>query len=126
MIPTNKYDEEGIQKLKSATDDQVIENADQLLEWLQDSNWPVFKGVISRLSVLGNELVEPINNILEGNDSIWKANIVGHLIPSFSKESQQLYTISLEKLLAELDENDLREGVIDFVAKQLSNSKKHV
>ena len=124
MIPTDKNDEEAIQKLKSVTDDQVIENADQLLEWLQDSNWPVFKGVVSRLSGLGNELVVPINNILKGNDSIWKANIVGHLIPSFSKESQQLYIKSLEKLLAELDENDLREGVIDFVEMQLANSKK--
>ena len=101
----------------------MIENADQLLEWLQDRNWPVFKGVVNRLSVLGNELVLPINNILKGNDSIWKANIVGYLIPSFSKESQLLYTKSLETLLAEFDENDLREGVIDFVEMQLSNSK---
>ena len=123
MIPKEKNDEEAIKRLMSASDDQVIENADQLLEWLQDINWPVFKGIVKRLSVLGNELVVPISNIMESDDSIWKANIVGHLIPSFSKESQKLYTTSLKKLLAEYDENDLREGVIDYVEIQLSNTK---
>ncbi len=42
MIPKDKYDEESIKLLQLASDGDVIENAEQLLEWLQDSNWPVF------------------------------------------------------------------------------------
>jgi hypothetical protein len=125
MIPKDKNDEESIRLLHLATDGEVVENIVQLLEWLQDVNWPVSKGVISRLSNLGGELYTPINEILTGNDSIWKANIIGHLIPSFSQEAQLLYTASLEILLEEYNENDLREGVIDFVEIQLSNASKN-
>ena len=125
MIPTNKHDEKSIKLLQLASDDEVIENAEQLLEWLQDRNWPVFDGIVKRLSALGNDLVVPISRILESSDSIWKANIVGHLIPAFSQTAQQRYSESLEKLLAKFDENDLREGVIDFVEIQLSNTRKN-
>ncbi len=125
MIPQSKYDEESIELLKQTSDKDVIEVADLLLEWLQDINWPVFKGVICRLSPLGNELKVPVTEILEGSDSIWKANIVGHLIPSFDKEAQEIYTCTLEKLLEEFDENDLYEGVIDFVEIQLANVSKN-
>jgi len=91
------------------------------LEWLQDANWPVFNGIVEKLSGLGNELLAPVSTILKGNDSIWTANIIGHLIPSFSRDAQRIYTESLEALLAEYNESDLREGVIDFIEIQLSN-----
>ena len=125
MIPKDKQDEQSIILLQSASNEEVIEKAEQLLEWLQDKNWPVFEGVVKRLSCLGNELEAPVSKILEGSDSKWKANIIGHLIPSFSHESQLRYSESLKILLAKYDENDLREGVIDFVEIQLSNAKEY-
>lgn len=125
IIPTNKHDKEAIRVLLSATDDQVINNAEELLEWLQDVNWPVFNGVLNRLSHLGGRLVVPVTKILKGCDSVWKANIIGYLIPSFSHEHQQLYTKLLESLLSEYSESDLREGVIDFIEAQLSNDRKN-
>lgn len=125
MVPTNKHDLEAVKALQSASDDQVINNAEELLEWLQDANWPVFNGVVNRLSRLGDRLLVPINRILNGDDSVWKANIVGHLIPSFSLENQQLYVKSLESVLAEYKDNDLREGVIDFIEMQLANDREN-
>ncbi|GGB21137.1 DUF5071 domain-containing protein [Agarivorans gilvus] len=110
MIPSDKNDETSIRLLHLASDEDVLENAEGLLEWLHDVNWPVFGGVVTRLSPLGDHLVGPITKILEGSDSIWKANIVSHLIPAFSPESQQLYTKSLESILFQFDESDLREG----------------
>ena len=121
----DKHDLNSIELLRIASDEDVLENLEQLLACLQDRNWPVFDGIVDRLSTLGSELVLPICRILEGGDSIWKANIIGHLIPAFSHVEQQLYSVPLEKVLAQYDENDLREGVIDFVEIQLSNSRKN-
>lgn len=125
MIPKDKNDEESVRLLQLATDEDVVKNAVELLEWLQDINWPMFKGIVNRLSSLGNVLFAPISEILAGEDSIWKANIIGHLIPSFSYEAQLLYTKQLEALLKEYNESDLREGVIDFVEIQLSKIRKN-
>jgi hypothetical protein len=124
MIPKNKHDEETVALLRQATDDEVIEVAEPLLDWLKDRNWPIFDGVVARLSALGCDLVDPINSVFEGDDSIWKANIIAHLIPAFSYSDQQLYVEALEKLIATWDENDLREGVIDLAEVQLANVKK--
>ncbi len=122
MIPQDKFDQRAIAALQLSSDAQVLERAGELLEWLRDSNWPIFTGISDRLSPLGVDLVSPIKDILEGDDSIWKANIISHLIPSFSPEAQRLYTPLLENLVAKLDQNDLMEGAIDFAEIQIGKA----
>jgi len=124
MIPSSKFDLEAIEALQKASDYDVLQNSDVLLEWLQDCNWPVFEGVVEKLSPYGFELRESIENILLGTDSIWKANIVGHLIPKFSCESQLSYTKLLTKLLDNPSHSDYEEGLIDYVEIQLSCNMK--
>lgn len=124
MIPSSKFDLETVAELQKASDNEVLQNADVLLEWLKDCNWPVFDGVVEKLSLYGFELRESIENILLGNDSIWKANIVGHLIPKFSCESQLSYTKVLTKLLQNPSSSDCEEGLIDYIEIQLSPNVK--
>lgn len=124
MIPKDKYDKESVALLRSASDEEVVEIAEQLLEWLQDSNWPVFQGIIKRLSTLCRELEGPITRILEGNDSVWKLNIIEHLIPSFSHKNQKVYSKTLMMLLKRNDESDLLEGVTTIAEMQLNNANR--
>jgi len=124
MIPTSKYDLEAVDALKNASAEEVLRDADKLLEWLQDCNWPVFEGVIGKLSHYGFELYEPIARILHGTDSIWKANIVGFLIPNFSDESQLRYNELLTRLIKNPSDSDFEEGLIDFIEVQLSRNAK--
>jgi hypothetical protein len=115
MIPLNKDDNAALEKLERATDNEVIEQASHLLEWLQDRNWPVFDRVVKRLSLVGDKIVDPICVVLSGNDSIWKANVIGFLIPSFEKDEQLLYKKALEDLWLEHRQEDIVEGVIDYI-----------
>lgn len=99
------------------------------LAWLQDRNWPVFDGVVKRRSSLGTELKEPIFQILSGNDSIWKANMVGYLIPKFTDSAQNCYTEELKYLLNNASSSDIKKGLVDYIEIQLtkklnSNSSK--
>lgn len=124
MIPSSKCDEEAVLALQNAPDNEVLKNAEVLLEWLQDCNWPVFGGVATKLSNYGLELQAPIENILRGTDSIWKANIMGHLIPKFSQEAQIKYSEILKELLYQAQKNYYEEGLIDYVEIQLSRISK--
>lgn len=111
MIPKSKFDQEAVLVLQNASDVAVLEDAEALLEWLQDCNWPVFDGVVTKLSDYGLELKAPIENILHGTDTIWKANIIGHLIPKFSYKAQMKYKEILNELLANAQNADYEEGV---------------
>jgi hypothetical protein len=122
MIPSSKYDLEAVDALQKASDEEALKDADTLLEWLQDCNWPVFEGITGKLSLYGFELYEPIENILLGTDAIWKANIVGHLIPKFSCESQLIYNELLKNLLNNPSSSDFEEGLVDFIEEQLSRN----
>lgn len=124
MIPSSKYDLEAVDTLQRASDEEVLKSADALLEWLQDCNWPVFEGIAGKLSLHGFDLYESIENILLGTDSIWKTNIVGHLIPKFSCESQLRYDELLTKLLNNPSNSDFEEGLVDFIEVQLSRNAK--
>ena len=124
MIPSSKYDLEAVDALRIASDEEVLKSADVLLEWLQDCNWPVFQGIAGKLSLYGFELYESIENILLGTDVIWKANIVGYLIPKFSSESQLRYNKLLTELLKNTSDSDFEEGLIDFIEVQLSRNAK--
>jgi hypothetical protein len=123
MIPLNKFDLKALNKLMDTTDKEVLASAPQLLEWLKDKNWPVHSGVISRLIPLGDKLIEPISEVLRGNDSIWKSWIVVDLIGGFDCQTQTLYSDILNEVLLSASEDDYREGLIDSIEIQLSTLK---
>ena len=85
MMPHDSSDEKTVAASKMSSDAQVLKNIEELLEWLQDMNWPIFIEVADRFSPLVNELVFHIGKILESSDSIWKANIIGHLNRSLDR-----------------------------------------
>ncbi len=64
IVPAHKSDLASIERLHTVGDAGVIAVLPELLEWLQDINWPVARGVLERVAVLGNELVEPVRSIL--------------------------------------------------------------
>jgi len=109
LVPTEKLDDETCDNLKLASDEEVIPHIAELLECLQDLNWPIAGPVSDRLSVLGMELVEPILVILKGDDEMWKYWIVSHLLylikdDVFRALSFKLNSMKLHPTDAEVDE----------------------
>src|SRR5512139_1927496 len=86
LVPTSKDDFHACANLAAATDEEIAPLAAELLEWLQDMNWPVAPLVRQRLARLGTRLVEPISGILRGDDDIWKFWIIVSLLPSMSND----------------------------------------
>lgn len=124
MIPLSKNDLKSIENLDSVSDEEILEHLPQLLEWLKDCNWPVFQPICRRISKLKTGFNTEIQNVLNGSDTIWKCNIVGHLFPSMELQKVESFESPLLNLLNKATMQDYEEGLIDYVEIQLSRIAK--
>ena len=120
IVPENKLDIEACEKLVVASDVDVINNLAALLDWTQDINWPVAAHVNQRLSGLGVELVEPLREILEGEDGTWKYFTISHLFPKLRAEVLGKLMPDLQRLAASPTSSDISEEV-NLAAKEVLN-----
>ncbi len=80
FIPSDKHDMKACSILSETTDEEVEPHLHELLEWLQDSNWPVAAHVINRLQRTGSELAPAIIEVLKGEDQTWKYYLLSGLM----------------------------------------------
>jgi hypothetical protein len=111
IVPENKFDMVAVKNLQVATDVEVTAKISELLTWLQDMNWPVAVHINERLISLGAPLVKPIEEILDGNDTMWKYWIITYLI---SKTSPEVKTRLRPKLVS-LEKNPTDGEIVDEV-----------
>lgn len=72
LVPKDKFDIHFIENLKGKKINEIQNIVPQLLEWLQDGNWPVSRYVTDYLLPHVNEIQKDIISILKGEDEIWK------------------------------------------------------
>ncbi|WP_269430637.1 DUF5071 domain-containing protein [Paenibacillus dauci] len=66
-----------------------------LLIWIQDGNWPIYQSIKELLLPQQENLIEPLKEILNSNDSSWKYFLLNDFIPF-------LRTEVIQKLIEEL------------------------
>jgi hypothetical protein len=110
LIPKNMHDISN--KLYSLTDDEMKTIIYDLLEWIQDYNWPVIQELISVLK----ERKDVILDILRGDDHMWKYCIMDLLIPDFSFKYKCALKDDVLKLINDSD-NDEDTDSIREIAK---------
>ena len=72
LIPKHKFDEEVIDGLKALSFEQIEPIIPDLLEWLQDINWPIAAPIAVLLKPYVNRITPEIIKILKTNDGLWK------------------------------------------------------
>lgn len=72
LIPKDKFDFETVDRLKSCSYDQIESIIPELLEWLQDMNWPISQPIAEYLLPFSEKIAPEILKILQGKDEIWK------------------------------------------------------
>ena len=72
LIPKDKFDISFIDELKTINVNTVDPILGDLLEWLQDINWPVAKELVDILPRFHQKLVPHIQMVFNSNDDIWK------------------------------------------------------
>ena len=80
LIPEHKFDTEKVEILKDLTFDEIEPIIRNLLEWLQDGNWPVSRPLGKYLKTLPAEKLGPyLMEILYKNDYEWKYFLIAIL-----------------------------------------------
>jgi hypothetical protein len=72
LLPENKHDTAKAAALVALGFPQVEPVLPQILEWLQDMNWPVARVLEPLVADIGLTLAPHIRTILETGDDIWK------------------------------------------------------
>jgi hypothetical protein len=122
LLPTDKCDTDRAQLLVERGYPAVAPILHQLIEWLQDYNWPVAQALQPFLASIGTPLIPEIRRVLQTDDEIWKYWVVscllrGPLAVAFRDELTELAERPTPAQLAEglhiLARKILNEYVLD-------------
>ncbi len=80
LVPIDKHDHEAAERAIAAGYPAVESSLPQLLEWLQDMNWPVAQTLAPFLASISKPLIPHLKVIFETDDEIWKAWIISRII----------------------------------------------
>lgn len=111
LIPKDKFDFETVEKLKNYSFDEIKPIIPNLLEWLQDGNWPISKPVGELLLPFTEKISPEIAQILQGHDSVWKYWI----LQTFGKISDnELVQSEIERILKSPTKDEIAEGIFEM------------
>lgn len=121
LVPTYKDDQEAIERLQAASTAQVLAVADELLEWLQDGNWPVSGHIADVLAPHVDALTHKLVLILQGYDSGWKYVCIHYLLKNLTRDQiPQLILDELQRITLQPTANDVDEGAAEVAGELLS------
>jgi hypothetical protein len=122
-IPKTKGDTEAVENLGKLPFETIRADVPQLLEWMQDMNWPVGQGIAIYLRPHINEIKESLLDVLKSNDDTWKYWIINSLIVySEIKLDQELISV-IKRIANNPSRGEVEEGV-HMAAKEIIAENK--
>jgi hypothetical protein len=121
LLPRNKSDEERVRALIALGYPAVAPVLPDLLEWLQDGNWPISRPIADFFLSIGEPVLPLIDAVLRGPDATWKYWCIQRLIarlpptlaagfrpelerlaqrPTGDEQSEELYDVARDALVA--------------------------
>lgn len=98
---------------------QVLPLLPGLLEWIQDMNWPVARGVLELLLTFPKEIVPHVQDVLtSSDDDSWKYFILIHLVNYLPLESRMQFKEYLTRVAEAPTESELYEE-LNEIAKEI-------
>ena len=113
IVPRVKDDDEAIDNLKSCSFNEIKEQVPQLLEWLQDGNWPVSAPIFNYLLPHVNDIEDEILKIFRTDDGVWKYWVLG-LISHFPGKISDRILQEVKRIA----EHPMRDEIIDEVQQE--------
>jgi hypothetical protein len=78
LIPKHKDDQKVIDDLKKLSFEQLKPIIPDLLEWLQDMNWPIGGPIADILKPFADKMIPEIIEILRTNDDGWQWSVLAN------------------------------------------------
>ena len=124
LIPKSKGDLATAQMLFSYSYEEIRSIIPQLLEWIQDMNWPVAQPVSEYLASISENISEELVEVLQGDDNIWKYWCI-HVFGLWSeKRIDPLMEKEIRRIVNKPTQGEIQEKVYEVAKELLENIKK--
>jgi Domain of unknown function (DUF5071) len=120
FVPRHKCDLERANRLQSLDETALHPIAADLLEWLQDMNWPVAGDCARALMRVGQPIIPLLRDILQGSDETWKHWCILCLIRYLPIELAQQLRPELSRIVNHPSETERSEGVEETAREALA------
>ena len=121
LLPRSKTDDEAVAKLYQLPEAELLPLLPELMEWLEDINWPVARPVWDFLLPYAAQLEPAIVEVLMGYDNIWKYNLLRLLehaaLPALSLLLRELTERIAHSPTSIEHENETDEAARDLLAR---------
>jgi hypothetical protein len=117
-IPADKHDQTAVERAAALGFPTINPILPDLLEWLQDINWPVAPVVADLLAKAGVEIAPHINAVLKGDDGVWKYWILTSLAEHLHRDVWTLIEADVERLSRSPTDRD-RDEEVDIAAGEV-------
>ncbi|QQZ63740.1 DUF5071 domain-containing protein [Paenibacillus sonchi] len=103
ILPKDKQDFKSVEALARLERSMIIPLLPELLEWLQDMNWPIAAEIVDLLSKYTSETIPHIKTIFSQSDTGWIYNILAYLINKWDTDLVSRLSSSLGELAHTID-----------------------
>ncbi|MEK5185594.1 DUF5071 domain-containing protein [Solibacillus sp. FSL R5-0691] len=118
MIPKDKHDIAAVEFLKAADTEVVIPLLPELLEWVQDMNWPVAEPMVELLLQYPNELTPLVDEVLRGDDDMWIYWCLVEIVPKLPFYSKLVLADAVEQIAA-MEKTSFNEDNVEAAQEAL-------
>lgn len=118
LIPQDKFDTAAVRRARMAGYPGIAPIIPDLLEWLQDGNWPVADEMASFLAEIGSPMVPHILPILRGDDCLWKYWVLVKLVPRLDPATRRLLAEECARIANHPTKGEAEEEV-DLAARNI-------
>ncbi|WP_020428299.1 DUF5071 domain-containing protein, partial [Paenibacillus riograndensis] len=131
VLPKNKQNFKSVEALARLERSMIIPLLPELLEWLQEMNWPIAAEIVDLLSKYKSETIPHIKTVFSQSDSIWIYNILAYLINKWDTDLVSILSSSLGELAHTIDiyeDTDLLsiEILWKVMFSELENERLHI
>ena len=112
-IPRDKHDLEAVEALAQQPVHELESLLPELLEWLQDYNWPVARALVPVLSRCGLEIVPPLKAVLQSDDDVWKYWLLEALVIHLKTEVREALRDDVLRIINQPTQGERDEEVVD-------------
>ncbi|WP_408894396.1 DUF5071 domain-containing protein [Paenibacillus taichungensis] len=121
LLPRDKHDFERVSNLKNINKKDLIKLIPELLEWLQDINWPIAVEITKLLLSVPQETIPYVRKVLEGGDDIWKEWCLRYFVMELTEDLRQILQDELVRIAYKPSKGEQLEEV-HITAREILNN----
>lgn len=120
LIPKSKSDSERVHRVIELGYPAIAPIIPDLLEWMQDYNWPIARELAPFLATIGEPLLPEIQRILNTTDQLWKYWILTKIVAKSPQLAEQLRPVLMR--ITQFPSKEEREEELHIVAQEILES----